>query len=180
MFAAFASLTRRRRPSRRKPAGWIALLIIVVLVATPTAQQMQTAFNAAPLPPANEALATPTDISLLVGRSTVLNVGSVIARVSLTVPDVADAMVTSASQILIHGKQPGTISLFVWDKAGAIKTYEVTVRRDLSALKEQLAQLFPGENMTVHGSGKDVVLSGTVSGQYAIEKAAEVAGGYVD
>lgn len=180
MFAACASLIRRRRPSRRKPAAWTALLIIVVLVATPTAQQMQTAFNAAPLPPANEALATPTDISLLVGRSTVLNVGSVIARVSLTVPDIADAMVTSASQILIHGKQPGTISLFVWDKGGAIKTYEVTVRRDLSALKEQLSQLFPGENITALGSGKDVVLSGTVSGQYAIEKAAEVAAGYVD
>ena len=180
MFAAFASQTRRARPSRRKPAASLALLIIVVLVAAPSAQQMQTAFNAAPLPAANEAMASPTDISLLVGRSTVLNVGSVIARVSLTVPDVADAMVTSASQILIHGKQPGTISLFVWDRGGAIKTYEVTVRRDLSALKEQLAQLFPGENITALGSGKDVVLSGTVSGQYAVEKAAEVAAGYVD
>ena len=170
MFAAFASQTRRARPSRRQPAASLALLIIVVLVAAPSAQQMQTAFNAAPLPAANEAMASPTDISLLVGRSTMLNVGSVIARVSLTVPDVADAMVTSPSQILIHGKQPGTISLFVWDKGGAIKTYEVTVRRDLSALKEQLSQLFPGENITALGSGKDVVLSGTVSGQYAIRK----------
>ena len=30
------------------------------------------------------------------------------------------------------------------------------------------------------GSGKDVVLSGTVSSKYVIEKAADVAGGYVD
>ncbi len=179
MFAAFASLNHGG-PSRRKPAGWIALLIIVVLVGTPSAQQLQTAFNAAPPAPASEALPSPTDVSLLVGRSTILNVGATIARVSLTVPDIADAMVTSPTQILIHGKQPGTISLFVWDKAGAIKTFEVTVRRDLSALKEQLAQLFPGESIAVHGSGKDVVLSGIVSGQYAIEKAAEVAGGYVD
>ena len=125
MFAAFASQTRRARPSRREAGSILALLIIVVLVAAPSAQQMQTAFNAAPLPAANEAMASPTDISLLVGRSTMLNVGSVIAHVSLTVPDVADAMVTSASQILIHGKQPGTISLFVWDRGGAIKTYEV-------------------------------------------------------
>jgi pilus assembly protein CpaC len=181
MSAAFASLTCRGRQARRKPAGWITLLlIIVVLVARPSAAQPTTAYNAAPLPPANEPLGTPTDINLLVGRSTVLNVGSVISRVSLTVPDVADAMVTAPSQILIHGKQPGTISLFVWDRGGAIKTYEVTVRRDLSALKEQLTQLFPGETIAVHGSGKDVVLSGTVSGQYAIEKAAEVAAGYVD
>ena len=181
MSRSFASLIRQGSQARRKPAGWITLLlIIVVMVARPSAAQQTPAFNAAPLPPASEPLGTPTDISLLVGRSTVLNVGSVITRVSLTVPDVADAMVTAPSQILIHGKQPGTISLFVWDRAGAIKTYEVTVRRDLSALKEQLAQLFPGETITVHGSGKDVVLSGTVSGQYAVEKAAEVAGGYVD
>ena len=53
---------------------------------------------------------------------------------SLTVPDIADAMVTAPTQLLIHGKQPGTISLFVWDRAGAIKTYEVKVRRDLTPL----------------------------------------------
>jgi pilus assembly protein CpaC len=124
--------------------------------------------------------ATPVDIDLLVGRSTVLNVGSTIARVSLTVPDIADAMVTAPTQLLIHGKQPGTISLFVWDKAGSIKTYEVKVRRDLSSLIAHLKQLFPSESITVLGSGKDVVLSGTVSGQYVVDKAAEVAGGYVD
>ena len=82
-------------------------------------------------------------------------------------------MVTAPSQLLIHGKQPGTISLFVWDRGGAITTYEVKVRRDLSALVEQIKQLFPGEPISVIGSGKDVVISGTVSSQYVVEKAAE-------
>jgi pilus assembly protein CpaC len=96
------------------------------------------------------------------------------------VPDIADAMVTTPTQLLIHGKTPGTISLFVWDRGGSIKTYEVTVRRDLSRLVEQMKQLFPGEGITVTGSGKDVVISGVVSGQYVIDKAGEVAAGYVD
>lgn len=175
MFPAFMNQMRRAR------TAFGALAVIVILVAAPSAQQ-QTAFNATPstAPAPGEITGTPTDIHLLVGRSTVLNVGSAIARISLTVPDIADAMVTAPSQILIHGKQPGTISLFVWDKGGSIKTYEVNVRRDLSALKEQLVQLFPGEPITVLGSGKDVVLSGTVSGQYVIEKAANVAAGYVE
>ena len=99
---------------------------------------------------------------------------------SLTVPDIADAMVTAPSQLLIHGKQPGTISLFVWDRGGSIKTYEVKVRRDLTILAAQLKHLFPGEPITAVGSGKDVVLSGTVSAAYVIEKAANVAGGYVE
>jgi pilus assembly protein CpaC len=166
----------------RRFASALAAFIIVILVAGPQAQQQPPAFGS----PANVTtrdgvmLATPTSVQLLVGRSTILDIGSTISRVSLTVPDVADAMVTAPTQLLIHGKQPGTISMFVWDRMGAIKTYEVVVRRDLSSLVEQVKNLFPGEPITVTGSGKDVVLSGTVSSKYVIDKAADVAGGYVE
>ena len=170
--------------SGRRAAKVIALVvfIIVILVAAPQAQQ-SVAFSGSPGAIGAGPAATVTDatnVDLLVGRSTILNVGSAIARVSLTVPDVADAMVTAPQQLLIHGKTPGTISLFVWDRAGGIKTYEVNVRRDLSRLVEQVKDLFPGEGITVTGSGKEVVLSGVVSSKYVIDKAAEVAAGYVD
>jgi pilus assembly protein CpaC len=183
-------------PRVKKYKAALAAFIIVILVAAPQAQQAQQ-------PPTQQAQAQPpqlmpapgfataravtsplpdmvSEIDLLVGRSTILNVGNTIARVSLTVPDVADAMVTAPTQLLIHGKQPGTISMFVWDRGGAIKTYEVNVRRDLTALVEYLKQLFPGEPIAVIGSGKDVVISGTVSSKYVIEKAADVAAGYVE
>ncbi len=166
-------------------AGFAAF-IIVILVATPQAQQAQAAPQA-PAFGASSATASPrdpgdhpVDIDLLVGRSTVLNIGTPISRVSLTVPDVADAIPTGPGQLLIHGKSPGTISLFVWDKGGSIKTYEVNVRRDLTILAEQVKQLFPGENITVAGSGKDVVISGSVTSKYVVEKAGEVAGGFVE
>jgi pilus assembly protein CpaC len=172
------SSTTGRRPAAFSVA--LVLYVIVVLAAMPTAQQPANfAPSAAPVPAITDTTAS-TEVELMVGRSTVLNVGAPIARISLTVADIADAMVTGPSQLLVHGKQPGTISLFVWDKSGAIKTYEVRVRRDLSALSAHLKQLFPGETITALGSGKDVVISGTVSGQYVIEKAADVAGGYVE
>jgi len=175
----------RRAPTRRSACtAALVVAIIVILVATPRAQQLAPAYVATPPPSASAAsmlaIDAPLDIDLLVGRSTILNVGSPIARVSLTVPDVADAMVTAPSQLLIHGKQPGTISLFVWDRAGAIKTFEVKVRRDLTPLAAHLKQLFPTETITVMGSGKDVVVSGTVSSKYVMEKAADVAAGYVE
>ncbi len=183
MLAAHTTQFWRSRPLQgRRPAAFFAALvvyIIVVLVAAPQAQQ--PVFN-----PTGAASATVvrdavsgSEIDLMVGRSTVLNIGSAIARVSLTVPDIADALVTAPAQLLIHGKKPGTISMFVWDKAGAISTFEVKVRHDLSALAAQLKQLFPGEEIGVLGSGKDVVISGTVSSKYVIEKAADVAAGYV-
>ena len=57
---------------------------------------------------------------------------------------------------------------------------EVNVRRDLTILVEQMKQLFPGEGITVAGSGRDVVISGTVSSKYVIDKAEDVAAGFVE
>jgi pilus assembly protein CpaC len=172
------------RSGRRAAAKVVALVvyIIVILVATPQAQQ-RASFTGAPGAVAGgPAPSTPnaTPVDLLVGRSTIINVASPIARVSLTVPDIADAMVTAPQQLLVHGKTPGVISLFVWDRAGGITTYEVNVRRDLSQLIDQMKQLFPGEPIAVAGSGKDVVLAGTVSSKYVVDKAAAVATGYVE
>jgi pilus assembly protein CpaC len=145
---------------------------------SPQARVSDAVVAAAPAAPESEA--STAEVALLVGRSTLLTVGQPITRVSLTSPNVADAMVTSPGQLLIHGKAPGTISMFVWDRAGGIKRYEVIVRRDLSELLQQVKQLFPGEPITVHSNGKDVVISGTVSSKYVIDKAAEVAAGYVE
>ncbi len=99
---------------------------------------------------------------------------------SLTDADVADALVTSPSQLLINGKMPGTISMFVWDRGGALKRYEVVVQRDLARLSEQMKTLFPSEKIDVASNGKNVVLSGRVSSKDMIEKAVNVAAGYVD
>jgi pilus assembly protein CpaC len=120
------------------------------------------------------------NVKLMVGRSTVLDTGAPIARVSLTSADIADALVTSANELLINGKAPGTISMFVWDRAGAIRRYEVVVQRDLARLGEQLVQLFPGESITAQSNGKSIVLSGIVTSKEVVERAVNVAAGYVE
>jgi pilus assembly protein CpaC len=127
-----------------------------------------------------EALADPNAVRLTVGRSTLIDVGSAISRVSLTSADVADALVTSPNQLLVHGKVPGAISMFVWNRGGSVKRYEVVVQRDLATLNEQIRTLFPGEDITAHSNGKAVVLSGSVSRKEVVEKAIAVAAGYVE
>jgi len=123
---------------------------------------------------------SPDQVRLLVGRSTLLNLGTPIARVSLTSADVADALVTSSNQLLVHGKVPGAISMFVWDRSGSVKRYEIAVERDLARMGEQVTELFPGEHIQVHSSGRSVVLSGQVSSKEVADKAVSVAAGYVD
>ena len=121
-----------------------------------------------------------TALSLFVGRSTIVDIGSPIARVSLTSADVADAMVTSPNQLLVHAKEPGRISMFVWDRAGSIQRYEVAVQRDLARLAADVKQLLPGEPIEVRGNGKFVILSGTVTTKEAAERAVNLASGFVD
>jgi pilus assembly protein CpaC len=119
-------------------------------------------------------------VRLMVGRSAVVDVGTPIARVSLTSADVADAMVTSSSQLLVNGKMPGTISMFVWERNGSLHQYEIVVQRDLARLNDQIKRLFPGEAIDAQSNGKSIVLSGRVSAKELADKATIVAAGYVD
>ena len=171
-------------PRPLSPARATALVLAVMLTAPYAhAQVLQSTYARSEAAAASSAASTveqrPSEIQLLVGRSTVLNIGQPITRVSLTSPDVADAMVTSHQQLLVHGKAPGTITMFVWDRSGGIRRYEVVVQRDLSQLVHQVQQLFPGEPITVTSNGEHVVIAGTVSSKYVVDKAAEVAAGYV-
>ena len=122
----------------------------------------------------------PMSVELMVGQSTVLDVGVPIARISLTSPDVADALVTTSKQLLLNGKTPGAISMYVWDREGTLRRYEVVVQRDISRLSAQMATLFPNEPITAHSSGRNIVLSGNASSKEMVERAVNVAAGFTD
>ena len=72
-------------------AALLWILVIAILHTTTISAQMPTV-AAASVAAAAAPETDSTAISLVVGRSTVLNTGSSIARVSLTSADIADAM----------------------------------------------------------------------------------------
>jgi pilus assembly protein CpaC len=154
----------------------VAVLLLVIMVMPPMAQAGQLAASA------DNAVGDGSvkQLVLLVGRSAIIRTDRPITRVSLSTSDIADALVTTPYELLVHGKTPGTISLLIWADNGRIQTYDVAVRRDLSPLAEQFRTLFAGEAITVTGNGKDVVLSGVVSSKYIVDRAASLAVGYVD
>ena len=186
------------RPAARLTPAWVVgshILIVAVFggatvhaqlrpVATTAAASLSpaapTASAPAAAPEVDVEAASPDAVRLLVGRSTLIDVGSPIARVSLTSADIADALVTSPSQLLVHGKGPGAISMFVWSRGGAVRRFEVSVQRDLTRLNEQVKQLFPTERIEVRSNGRNVVLSGSVSSKDVVDRAINVALGYVE
>ena len=155
----------------------LAIFLLVIMTLPPTARAGQVAAR-----PANAVGGTTAveQLDLLVGRSAIVRMDRPITRVSLSTPDVADALVTTPYEVLVHGKAPGTISLLLWGDNGSIKTYDVAVRRDLSSLDAQLKKLFPGESIAAASNGKDVVLSGMVSSKYVVERASSLAVGFVE
>jgi pilus assembly protein CpaC len=161
------------------------VLAAIPAAAAPTPAAPSSMPASAASKPASAATETsvvdPNSVRLMVGRSTIINVGTPISRVSLTSADVADALVTAPDQLLVHGKVPGTISMFVWSRGGGgVKRFEVVVSRDLARLNEQMLQLFPGERIEAQSNGKQVVLSGSVSRKDVADRAIAVAAGYVD
>lgn len=150
------------------------LAIFVLMVMPP-------AFSSGRVFAAGEAVSVSNEqVLLLVGRSTVIRTERSIQRVSVSTPEIADAMVTAPRELLVHGKAPGTISLLVWGDNGRITSYEVIVRRDLTPLEGQIRRQFPNEPISVAVNGKDVVLSGVVSAKHVIDSARSLAVGYVE
>jgi len=157
------------------------LFILLIAVFHPAWLMAQTApdLSAVALSAKADASA-PMAVRILAGRSAIVDTGSPITRVSLTSADIADALVTSNSQLLVHGKAPGTISMFVWSRAGGVQRYEISVQRDVARASEQIHNLFPKESIAVESNGRNIVLAGTVPTKEIADRAVDVAAGFVD
>ena len=122
----------------------------------------------------------PQQVSLVVGKSTVVTMPVAIKRASLADPHVADAMVLSPKQIYVTGKGYGTTNLTLWgadDQVLAILDLDVGV--DLVRLKQQLAELLPDEtNIRMRGAHDHVTLFGTVSSEARLSQILAVAEAY--
>ena len=112
-------------------------------------------------------------VLLTAGRSTVLLTDFDITRIAVTNPAVADAVVVKAREVLVDGKGAGTVSLIIWGD-NVRKHYDVVVDSGVSTLQQNLQQLFPGENINVGVTDEAVILSGSVSNNEVMLRAAEV------
>jgi pilus assembly protein CpaC len=119
--------------------------------------------------------APPERVLLTAGRSTVLNTDFDITRIAVTDPAIADAVVVKPRDVLVDGKGPGTVSLIVWG-ATERRHFDVVVDRGVHVLQQNLQRLFPGEDINVAVNDEAVVLSGAVSSNEVMLRAAEIAG----
>jgi pilus assembly protein CpaC len=169
------------RACRSSLVGLTLTAAVVLVVQRPVALSGQAPAQqdaaAAPPPAAPTAVTQETDggrLRLLAGRSTVLTTTFDIRRLSLTNPEVADAMAVSPRELLIDGKTAGTISLIVWGDATRVH-YELVVEPAVTTLEQRMQELFPGEDIRVSVTEGSVILSGRASTNEVMLRAGEVA-----
>jgi len=124
-------------------------------------------------PPAGSA-----PLRVMVGKSLLINTTERIRRISVTDPAIAYALPITPTQILVHGKAPGEISLLIWDELERSRSFDLRVDVDVSACADEEHRVFPEEQITVTPSRAAIVLSGHVSTEDVAKRAGELATAY--
>jgi pilus assembly protein CpaC len=164
-----------RRINKTKEATMGAVCFAVLSLATPFYGQDSPAVTlAAPLDAAKAIThsseqgqqAAPDSnqrLHLLVGRSLVISSPTPVKRVSIADPSIADAVVISPYQVLLNGRNPGGVSLVLWDESDQSQTFEIFVDLDILGLSQKIREVFPNETIRVEASKDLVMVSGHAS-----------------
>ena len=125
---------------------------------------------------------TPDEVvPLALNKTLELRLPNAVRDVIVGSPSIADVVVRSPTQLFLVGRQLGNTNVFLLDAAGKIiQRFEVNVHQDTAAVKAALADLFPGEPIDVSGAGDSIVLSGSVSSDGIVQRAAALARRFVD
>lgn len=192
-----ATSLRTNRPSvwnlKRKPVISLAALLMVLLwfasplradldqqseTPAPAQTNVPTETQTTTLPPQSQPGQTSAPLRVMVGKSLLINTTERLKRVSVTDPSIAFPQVITPTQILIHGKAPGEVSLLIWDELERSRSFDLRVDVDVSACAEEEHRVFPDEQISVTPSRAAIVLSGHVSTEDVAKRAGELAGAY--
>src|SRR5437867_3651488 len=75
---------------------------------------------------------TAAPLRVMVGKSVLINTSERLKRVSVTDPAVADALVVTPTQVMVHGRAPGEVSLLLWDENERSRTFDLRVDVDVT------------------------------------------------
>ncbi len=163
---------------RKLLAIFDGLPLLVLLLLSPRCLGQQPAASTPPpqQAPAGGEAAAP--LRVMVGKSLLINTTDRLKRVSVTDPEVADALVVTPTQVLVHGRSPGEVSLLIWDEYERSRSFDLRVDVDVTAATEEIKRIFPEEQIDISASRSAIVLSGHVTSEDAAKHAGMVAGAY--
>ena len=164
------------RPTKTIQATWRWPLILLMA----TAAQMPAQ---APSTQASQVTRRGTnDLSLVVGRSVLLDCAQPVERVAVGSPTIAEAVPTTPTEVMVNGKAIGETTVILWERGGNREFFNVTVRPSttettdrIESVRRELRTELPGEALKVSFENGNVFLRGTVDNLTDSTRAAQIA-----
>ncbi|MCC6264860.1 MAG: pilus assembly protein N-terminal domain-containing protein [Bryobacterales bacterium] len=125
-------------------------------------------------PAQNDARSTARDLFVVAGKSIVVQTPSVIQRVVISDPKIAEALPVTQQELVLHGRAEGETSLILWTAGGGRVLFDLKVQANhnqldaqVEAMRQNLRQEFPDSDIDLSVVGADpqkrqVLLKGTV------------------
>ena len=164
-----------------KRSLWITPALLALLTAGSFAQDAAPApqnLPSANVPGPGDTQGAAAPLRVMVGKSLLINTSERLKRISVTDDAVAEALVVTPTQILVHGRAPGDVSLLIRDELERSRSFDLRVDVDVSSAREEMGRIFPEERITVSPSRNAIVLSGHVNTEDAAKRAGMIAEAY--
>ncbi len=114
-------------------------------------------------------------------KSQLLELPAKATKVSVGNPDIADILILQSNKLYVLGKKLGTTNVLVWNrKHQLIAVIDIEVTHNLNVLKSKLHQFLPDEEIKVHSSQDQLIMSGEVSSQAKMATAIQLASRFAD
>ncbi|HUB52186.1 MAG TPA: pilus assembly protein N-terminal domain-containing protein [Terracidiphilus sp.] len=138
--------------------------------------------GSSPAAPTSGAQDSTNDLSVVVGKTVLVDTQAPIARVAIGLGGFAELHGVSPTEIMVMGKAPGETSLIIWDIHGGREFFNLTVHPPasvsgdtLDGVRRELRTELPGQTVKVSYDNNTIFLRGTVNDLNASARAVQIA-----
>lgn len=119
------------------------------------------------------------DVTIMLGKAEMVNIGGEIADVLVANPSIVDVMAVKSNRLYLVGSSLGDTNIMALDAQGNIlKKINIHVQMDTERLQDMVRDLYPNEPVEIRALTDQVVLTGDVSNPAVANKITNLVGRY--
>jgi pilus assembly protein CpaC len=157
-------------------------LLALSLVNAAAGQQAPAPPSVTPELSTQSGQTSPTDLTLTVGKSMIIDSALPLERIAVGLGDVAEGTAISPRELLLSGKTPGVTSLIIWQEGGSRRFFDITVvasrlltDRRIEDTQREIERELPGQNVNLSFENETLFLRGKVKDMTSADRAMSIA-----
>lgn len=120
------------------------------------------------------------DVTIMLGKAEMVNIGGEISDVLVANPSIVDVMAVKQNRLYLVGSTLGDTNIMALDNEGnIIKKVNVHVQLDTEKLQGMVKEIYPNEDVQIRALTDQVIVTGEVSTPAVANKVVHMIGHYV-